>query len=404
MSAFHAVYNPSLASYDGGFIEEVCWTYSFRDNGMKSIFKWDKKSGSSSRSHRLGSGMCAWSLLVAAAFILWPTILLSKTSHAAETALVETESIPYSIVIKDKVVLKQGTIFLRDLVDKVSKDEVLPESLLNVDIGPAPRPGEELKMPRATLLTRLRSRIPGFDSIDWNLPRMLTLERAAHVLSLEEVEASLRRYVDAHFPLHYANLEVEDVHYNGPYSIPVGKTVLRFGPDQYIFPGRVSLSMVVSVDGEEILRTQVRARVSADVRVLMTRRALRKGDIVDRDDLDSVVVRMDSDGRGLIADVMDAIGKEVRKPIAEKALLKDSMLEAPPLIRRGDPVVVMVQTRNLTVTSTGEARSDGRPGDVVRVITNMSRKELKGRVTESGTILIPYLGAGGLGAIPSRRR
>lgn len=60
---------------------------------------------------------------------------------------------------------------------------------------------------------------------------------------------------------------------------------------------------------------------------------------------------------------------------------------APKLVRRGQPVALTIRSGALTITAQGRALSDGREGDLVRVVTPSSRTT-HGIVDASGAVRI----------------
>ena len=60
---------------------------------------------------------------------------------------------------------------------------------------------------------------------------------------------------------------------------------------------------------------------------------------------------------------------------------------APKLVRRGQPVTLAVRSGALTITAQGRALTDGREGDMVRIVTSASRT-LEGVVEASGAVRV----------------
>lgn len=60
---------------------------------------------------------------------------------------------------------------------------------------------------------------------------------------------------------------------------------------------------------------------------------------------------------------------------------------APKLVRRGRPVTLAVRSGALTITAQGRALTDGREGDMVRIVTSASRT-LEGVVEASGAVRV----------------
>jgi flagella basal body P-ring formation protein FlgA len=62
-------------------------------------------------------------------------------------------------------------------------------------------------------------------------------------------------------------------------------------------------------------------------------------------------------------------------------------MAAPKLVRRGQPVTLVVRSGTLTISAQGRALSDGRAGDLVRVVSSSSRT-IDGIVEGPGTVRV----------------
>jgi len=71
-------------------------------------------------------------------------------------------------------------------------------------------------------------------------------------------------------------------------------------------------------------------------------------------------------------------------------LILASLMEQPPLVRRGDIVILTAEGRGLRAVTQGEAREEGRPGQVIRVRNLTSNREVYGQVDGERSVRIPF--------------
>lgn len=64
-------------------------------------------------------------------------------------------------------------------------------------------------------------------------------------------------------------------------------------------------------------------------------------------------------------------------------------IKAKPVVRRGQSVDAIAQSGALTVTLRVEVLEEGAPGQLVRVRNPQSRRELRGKVQDENTVLVP---------------
>jgi len=84
------------------------------------------------------------------------------------------------------------------------------------------------------------------------------------------------------------------------------------------------------------------------------------------------------------------LGKRTRRAIGSKTVLRANLVEFPPLVRRGDVVVIIAETRGLRVTALGQVKKKGARGDRIPVINFESKKVLYARVVDSNTVRIDF--------------
>jgi flagella basal body P-ring formation protein FlgA len=126
----------------------------------------------------------------------------------------------------------------------------------------------------------------------------------------------------------------------------------------------------------------VRAKVSAKVVVAAT--DLMAGKFLSPSDV--LLERHDISGLPDSLSELTAVeGMSTRRSVRAGDVLRQNMLVAPPLVRRGDPVRIVARRDQIEVSMSGEALDTGARGATVRV-RNSSGATIRARVTEAGTV------------------
>jgi flagella basal body P-ring formation protein FlgA len=86
----------------------------------------------------------------------------------------------------------------------------------------------------------------------------------------------------------------------------------------------------------------------------------------------------------------EAIGKTSVRPIQAGNVILSRMIEIPPLVTKGDRVLIKAESDEIRITTMGEVLEDGRSGDQVRVININSGKEISAKVTGPGLVEVYF--------------
>jgi len=81
-------------------------------------------------------------------------------------------------------------------------------------------------------------------------------------------------------------------------------------------------------------------------------------------------------------------GVRTKRLITKGRIITRDMIEPVPVIRRGDRVKIVVDCRNLQVSTYGIAKEDGWPGKRIRIRTENSRRELYAEVAGPAVVKI----------------
>lgn len=132
----------------------------------------------------------------------------------------------------------------------------------------------------------------------------------------------------------------------------------------------------------------VQAKVRRLTTVLVSARPLARGERIAVED----VVAETRDLAGLTSAYFSGFeavkDKRIKRAIGAGVVLSPVVVEAIPVVRRGDPVTIVAQGRGIEVRATGEALADAGPGENVRVRNAATRRILDATALSVGTVKV----------------
>jgi len=154
--------------------------------------------------------------------------------------------------------------------------------------------------------------------------------------------------------------------------------------------GTVPVSVTIS-DGRTVRkRGVVTVRVRSERRVVVAARHIPRGAPIGPDDL--TVERRDA--KRLHATTTDEpgalLGRVASRTIRAGTPVRADWTERPTAVERGQRVRIVLENAGLRIEATGEARSDGAVGDVIRVVNSDSSREVMGRIGPDGAVHVVF--------------
>jgi len=112
--------------------------------------------------------------------------------------------------------------------------------------------------------------------------------------------------------------------------------------------------------------------------------------VVMAKDVVTMMVDVPSLTHDFILNQDDVIGKQVLRPLLPGKPIRKIMLDDPPIVRKGDRVMIEVRQGGLLVQAVGLAKADGKSGDTIPVQNKNSGKELIGTILSAGLVEVGF--------------
>jgi len=280
-----------------------------------------------------------------------------------------------SIFLLEAVEVDSAALYLGKIARIDGPDPQLIQQLNDVVIATSPLPGRDRTIEAGYVELRLRQN--GFD------PAELVLEGSSHVratrsqteISKTEIEKIVSDY------LYHAALKenpaanVKALRVPEHIILPKGHISYQVvGPQNTEFLGKIPLVVQFYVDGKLQKKVWTTATIEMLVNVVVAKNPLRRHKPIGEDDIELQLMDLAELPRNVIIDPQELIGKRTRQSIGSKTVLRTDLIELPPLINRGDVVVIIAESEGLRITALGKAKRRGRLGERIPVENFDSKK------------------------------
>lgn len=133
----------------------------------------------------------------------------------------------------------------------------------------------------------------------------------------------------------------------------------------------------------------LRAEVTASMQLPVLTKALPRGTILSRRDLELVTRRVTTRAADIIIDPSMAVGMELKRPLPAGSSLRHGHVDLPELVTRGQMVTLVAGGSGVEVRMQGKAMGSGAKGDRLQVTNLASGRRVEGLVLSDGSIRIP---------------
>lgn len=150
----------------------------------------------------------------------------------------------------------------------------------------------------------------------------------------------------------------------------------------------VRVKAVVSVDGIPENNAEVSAWLDVFEVVVCAARDLPQGHILRERDLVEERRNISREMDEAVTDTGRLVGLMAKRSIRKGDMVKPWMVEKKPVVKRGDQVMILVESGLLRVTIPGIVLDDGFAGETVSVENSMSSKKIFARVVDEVTVRV----------------
>jgi flagella basal body P-ring formation protein FlgA len=152
----------------------------------------------------------------------------------------------------------------------------------------------------------------------------------------------------------------------------------------------VEASVPEGTGGRAERSATVAFRVQASQEAVVAVRELARGSLVRAEDLRLERRPADRLPRGAASSPAAVVGREVLRAVAPGEVVTAAAVAPPRAVRRGSPVSLVLEGRGFRIVARGVAAEDGAVGETIRVVNQISRRELSGTVEDERTVRVAW--------------
>ncbi len=275
------------------------------------------------------------------------------------------------------------------IADIEAKPQTAPY-LAGLVLGPAPAPGQEIRLDSRQLQEQLLRLEPRLVRATFGGADTIIVKRAGILVGADRIRRLLDRFLLKEQKRHPGvRLAFRNLHLPAPFVLPKGTVRSEIRPsDPDIFKAR-SFNLIFRVDNRVEKNLTVRGSVTGHARVVTLARDLPRGSILQPEDL-VLVEREINHLRQPFFRTAGLVGKKLKRSLRQGEVLTRTMIDTPPAVKRGQPVMIVLTRGALSLSAKGIAKRDGKPGDTIPVRNISSQKVILCQVTGPGRVEVGF--------------
>jgi flagella basal body P-ring formation protein FlgA len=298
---------------------------------------------------------------------------------------------PVSVRLLDRTEIGEDQVLLGRIARIDGDDAALVGTLRGLVLGRAPLPGKSRTLDADFIHLRLRQ--CGIDpaALDLQIPAEAVVTRAMIEIGRERIEEIVREFVARQSAGRPEPVRLKEVRNVEPPALPPGRLHYEVSaPRNAVLSGTVPLSIQFRVNDDFEKRIWVTAVLESRAAAVVSRRPLGRLKPIEEDDVEVRAVELGELPADYITDVDALIGKRARRAIDANTVLRPDLVESAPVVKRGDRVVIIAETKGLRITAVGQAKQKGAPGERIPVVNLDSNRVIQAQVVDGRTVRIEF--------------
>jgi flagella basal body P-ring formation protein FlgA len=296
-----------------------------------------------------------------------------------------------TIRIQDRVEIAAGEVLLGQIANIAGNDVQLNQYLRGIVIGKAPSPGDSRRFSKDHVIQRLKQHHIDLTAVRVEAPQQVNVIRSHVQIQKQEFEKIVSDFILQHTPQTDTTMRIREIQVPKSLTLPKGRiTYKAAAPRSRQLMGRCPISIDFSVDGRFEKKVWATAMVEVLGQVVVTRKPLGRYKPITEDDIEVRTLDLANLPANVLSDPAAAIGKRTKRAIGSQMPLRADHIELPPLVKRGDLVVIIAETESLKITTLGQVKKKGRLGELIPVVNLDSKKLLHARVMDANTVKVDF--------------
>ena len=292
----------------------------------------------------------------------------------------------------EKAEIDSDVIHLGQIAKIGGDDPDLVQRLERIVIARAPLPGKSRHLNENYIRLRLKQEKIDLSQMRLEAPKGIEVIRGFVEVTKEDIKRAVSDFIYASIPWDREKVKIRNIRVRDNVILPKGKITYSVEPLKNTdFKGSVPLPLHFKVNGSFQKRILVTADIEVLAEVVVTKRPLRRHRRITEDDIEIREKNLAGLPSNIILDYEEVLGKRAKRDIGANTVLRPDLIEFPPLVKRGDVVLIVAESSGLRITALGMVKQrEGHRGERVRIENIDSKKSLYARVLDSKTVKVDF--------------
>jgi flagella basal body P-ring formation protein FlgA len=296
-----------------------------------------------------------------------------------------------TIRLLEKVEINAGKISLGAIAQIDGTDRQLIQRLKRVDIGKAPLPSRSRVIGIDYIRLRLNQNGFSLENFELQSSPGAEITRSHIEVDQQKIEKIVSHYLRTTVLRGNKIARIKDLRVPKRIILPRGRITYQvMAPRNTKYLGKIPLAVQFNVDGQFQKKVWTSATIEMFVEVVVAAKPLQKHMTISEDVIELRQMDLAHLPANVITDPQSVLGKRTRSTISAKTVLRTDLIELPPLVKRGDIVVIVAESKGLRITALGKAKRKGRLGERIPVENFDSKKILNAQVLDAKTVSIDF--------------
>jgi flagella basal body P-ring formation protein FlgA len=295
------------------------------------------------------------------------------------------------IRVHDQVEVENDEVLFGQIASIEGSDAQLIQQLKEIVIGKAPSAGKTRQYEQRHLRKRLEQHRIDLTAVQLEIPQRVVISRSYVEIDKLKIKKIVTDYIFQNIPQDRGKVRIKAVHVPDKVILSKGRIAYKVAaPRSQQLMGDCSLAVDFSVNGHSRKRIWATAQVEVLGPVVVTRKPLGRYKPITEDDIVMQTMDLANLPSNVLTDPEAVLGKRTKRAIGAQTPLRADVIELPPLVKRGDLVMIIVESKGLKVTARGLVKRKGRLGERIPVVNVDSKKVLYARVIDSNTVKVDF--------------
>lgn len=224
-----------------------------------------------------------------------------------------------------------------------------------------------------------------------NCAESKTEQQDGYVVEAERVVWILEDFLKNNLEKQNRSVRVSEIRGFKKFSLPPGAFSWELKvPDRFFQGGNIPVSIIFYLNDRKVHEVHFQAQIEIYAWVVVAKNYLPKHHVIKESDVHLVYRNISKYPADVITNIKEVIGQRTSLHLNAWEVLRKSMVEIPPLVKKGDYVTLLAENGGFRITTIGEVKEEGRQGEIVKVLNISSKKEIYGRVLDKETVQVDF--------------